>query len=296
MTKTDTKTRKVAFTVPGQRTLEGGGLEIRRAFPTAQIEDVDPFLLLDQMGPLPIAPGQANGFPEHPHRGFETVTYLLQGQIEHKDSFGNRGFLDAGDVQWMTAGSGLVHSEMPGRDLVRTGGKLEGFQLWVNLPARDKMTPPRYQELKAAAIPHAQNQNGDVQVKVIAGEALGTRGAIESRTPILYLHFKLAPGAKHTQDVPADFNAFAYVFRGQAGFEGVSKPKAEGQVVVFDHDGDAIGISNPGNEPVELLLIAGKPIGEPVARYGPFVMNTREELVQAFEDFRSGKMGVIDEA
>src|SRR5713101_5882749 len=193
MTRLETKQRSVARIVAGQRTLEGGGVEIRRAFPTSHIGEIDPFLLLDPMGPLQIAPGQATGFPEHPHRGFETVTYLLQGQIEHKDSFGNRGFLEAGDVQWMTAGSGLVHSEMPGRDLVRTGGALEGFQVWVNLPARDKMTAPRYQELKAASIPHAQTANGDVQVKVIAGESLGTRGAIESRTPILYLHLKLAP-------------------------------------------------------------------------------------------------------
>ncbi len=295
MTRTETKYRSVARAIPGQRTLEGGGVEITRAFPTSQIEEIDPFLLLDQMGPLQIAPGQATGFPEHPHRGFETVTYLLQGQMEHKDSFGNRGFLEAGDVQWMTAGSGLVHSEMPGRDLVRTGGRLEGFQVWVNLPARDKMTPPHYQELKAAAIPHAQTANGGVQVKVIAGEALGTRGAIESRTPILYLHLKLAPGATHVQDVPGSFNAFAYVFRGEARFEGVAKPQGEGQVVVFGHEGDQISVSNPADQPVELLLIAGEPIGEPVARYGPFVMNTRDELVKAFEDFRGGKMGTIDE-
>jgi len=296
MTKTETRERSVARAVSGQRTLEGGGVEITRAFPTSKIEEIDPFLLLDQMGPLQIAPGQATGFPEHPHRGFETVTYLLEGQMEHKDSFGNRGFLEAGDVQWMTAGSGLVHSEMPGRDLVRTGGRLEGFQVWVNLPARDKMTAPRYQELKAAAIPHAQSAAVDVQVKVIAGEALGTRGAIESRTPILYLHLKLAPGATHVQEVPGTFNAFAYVFRGQARFEGVSESQGEGRVVVFEHDGDRITISNPGERPAELLLIAGEPIGEPVARYGPFVMNTRAELSQAFADFRNGKMGVIDEA
>jgi len=296
MTKTETRERSVARAVSGQRTLEGGGVEITRAFPTSQIEEIDPFLLLDQMGPLQIAPGQATGFPAHPHRGFETVTYLLEGQMEHKDSFGNRGFLEAGDVQWMTAGSGLVHSEMPGRDLVRTGGRLEGFQVWVNLPARDKMTPPRYQELKATAIPHAQTANGDVRVKVIAGEALGTRGAIESRTPILYLHLKLAPGATHVQEVPGNFNAFAYVFRGQARFESVSELQGEGQVVLFGHVGDRVTISNPAKQPVELLLIAGEPIGEPVARYGPFVMNTRAELSQAFADFRNGKMGVIDEA
>jgi redox-sensitive bicupin YhaK (pirin superfamily) len=292
MTKTDTKQKSVAWVYSSHRTLEGGGVEIGRAFPTQQLEDVDPFLLLDHMGPLQIKPGEKTGFPDHPHRGFETVTYLLAGQIEHRDSFGNRGFLEAGDVQWMTAGSGLVHSEMPGRDLVRTGGRLEGFQIWINLPRRDKMTPPRYQELKAAEIPHAERDG--VGVKVIAGEALGTRGAIESRSPMLYLHLTLAPGAKHVQEIPKSFNALAYIIRGQAAFGGLAEPQGDGRVVLFSHDGDEVSISNPSDKPVDLLLLAGEPIGEPVARYGPFVMNNREELVQAFEDYRSGKMGTLE--
>src|SRR5579872_2562361 len=178
MTKTETQLRSVARAIPSLSTLEGGGVEIHRAFPIPQMEDIDPFLLLDHMGSLDYRPGQSTGFPEHPHRGFETVTYLLEGQMEHKDSFGNHGLLEAGDVQWMTAGSGLVHSEMPARELVRTGGRLEGFQLWVNLPRRDKMTAPRYQELKSAAIPRATDATGEVQARVIAGESLGTRGAI----------------------------------------------------------------------------------------------------------------------
>jgi len=273
------------------RTLEGGGVEIGRAFPTAQLEDVDPFLLLDHMGPLQIKPGENTGFPDHPHRGFETVTYLLAGQMEHRDSFGNRGFLEAGDVQWMTAGSGLVHSEMPGRDLVRTGGRLEGFQIWINLPRRDKMTPPRYRELKAAEIPHAERDG--VRVKVVAGEALGTKGAIESRSPMLYLHLTLAPGARHVQAIPGSFNALAYVNHGEAAFGGLAEAQGDGRVVLFSHDGDEVSISNPSGKPVDLLLLGGEPIGEPVARYGPFVMNTREELVQAFEDYRSGKMGTL---
>src|SRR5579864_2663752 len=158
---TQAKYRTVARAMPSLHTLEGGGVEIHRSFPIPQLDSVDPFLLLDHMGPIEYRPGDSTGFPEHPHRGFETVTYLLEGQMEHKDSFGNRGFLNAGDVQWMTAGSGLVHSEMPGRDLVRNGGRLEGFQLWVNLPRRDKMTAPRYQELKAAEIPTAASASGD---------------------------------------------------------------------------------------------------------------------------------------
>ncbi len=294
MTRTEVKRRSAAKIVPGVATLEGGGVQIHRAFPIPLIEDIDPFLLLDHMGPFEYRPGQDTGFPDHPHRGFETVTYLLNGQMEHKDSFGNRGFLNAGDVQWMTAGSGLVHSEMPGRDLIRDGGRLEGFQLWVNLPRRDKMTPPRYQELKAAEIPVAENSTHDVKVCVIAGESLGIRGPIESRTPILYLHLTLAPGATHRQAVPEEFNAFAYVIRGEALFEGTSEPQGDDRLVLFAHDGDEVGMSNVSQRPVELLLIAGQPIGEPVARYGPFVMNTRDELVKAFEDFRSGKMGRID--
>ena len=280
---TQTKPRSVQRSVAALRTTEGAGVPIGRAFPTRSIEDLDPFLLLDHMGPITFKPGQNLGFPDHPHRGFETVTYLLSGQMEHKDSFGNRGFLEAGDVQWMTAGSGLVHSEMPGRDLVKNGGRLEGFQLWINLPKRDKMTPPRYQELKADQIPVAESPNGEVKVRVIAGESLGVKGAIESRTPILYLHLTLLPGASHVQAVPAAFNAFGYVIRG----------KEQGRVILFDHDGDEIRLENTSAEPLELLLIAGEPIQEPVARYGPFVMNTREELVQAFEDFRDGKMGTI---
>jgi len=295
MTRTDVKHRTVARVIDSQRTLEGGGVEIRRGFPGPDIEEVDPFLLLDHMGPIKIAPGQATGFPEHPHRGFETVTYLLEGQMEHKDSFGNRGFLEAGDVQWMTAGSGLVHSEMPGRDLVRTGGRLQGFQIWVNLPKRDKMTAPQYQELKAAGIPHAETPNGDVKVKVIAGESLGTHGAIQSRTPILYLHLTLAPGATHVQEVAEKFNALAYIIRGEAQFNGTPERQGEGRLVLFAHDGGAVSISNPSSQPVDLLLLAGEPIGEPIARYGPFVMNTREEIYQAFADFRNGKLGEIAE-
>jgi len=292
MTKTDTKTRTVQKAFPSLRTLEGGGVQIGRAFPNEQLDDVDPFLLLDHMGPIDYRPGDNTGFPDHPHRGFETVTYLLSGQMEHRDSFGHRGFLEPGDVQWMTAGSGLVHSEMPGRDLVRNGGKLEGFQIWINLPRRDKMTPPHYQELKAAQIPHAEKDGA--KIKVIAGEALGVRGAIESRTPMLYLHVSLEPGAAHIQEIPAGFNALAYVVNGQTSFEGLDSPQGPGRVVLFANDGDRVAVSNSSDRPLDLLLLAGEPINEPVARYGPFVMNTRQELVQAFDDFRSGKMGTLD--
>ncbi len=275
-------TRTIQETVPAFRATEGAGVSIRRAFPTPRREEVNPFLLLDHMGPITYSPGQSTGFPDHPHRGFETVTYLLRGQMAHRDSFGNRGLLNPGDVQWMTAGSGLVHSEMPGPDLVRDGGALEGFQLWVNLPRQDKMIAPRYQELKADEIPQA-NGSG-ITARVLTGEVLGVRGAIETRSPMLYVHLVLEPGAVHTQPVPRDWNAFAYYFRGAR----------EGRFDVFAPDGDQVEIRNDSPQPAELLLIAGSPIHEPVARYGPFVMNTQDEIRQAIDDFRRGKMGVID--
>jgi redox-sensitive bicupin YhaK (pirin superfamily) len=285
--QTDLRGVSRVFTAP--RAEDGAGVPLRRAFPGAQLMDFDPFLLLDQMGPLDTQPGKVPGFPPHPHRGFETVTYLLSGEMEHRDSWGNHGTLRAGDVQWMTAGSGLVHSELPGDSLVREGGRLHGFQLWVNLPRRDKMITPRYQDTPAARIPVARSADGSVTAKVITGQALGVPGVIETRIPILYLHLTLAPGADHSQPLDTTHNAFAFVIEGQAAF-GASAASAN-QVVLFDRGADGVGIRNTGSAPLSLLLIAGQPIGEPVSRYGPFVMNTREELQQAMDDYRSGKMG-----
>jgi redox-sensitive bicupin YhaK (pirin superfamily) len=253
--------------------------------------DLDPFLLLDQMGPTEFAPGEARGFPPHPHRGFETVTYLLSGEMQHRDSWGNRGVLRPGDVQWMTAGSGLVHSEMPGETLVKDGGRLHGFQLWVNLPRKEKMAAPRYQDTTSERIPVARDSSGSVAAKVIAGEALGVKGVIETRIPILYLHLKLESGAKHRQPIPQTENGLAFVISGNGNFSG--QPASENQVVVFDRGGAEVEIANTGGNELSLLLIAGEPIGEPVARYGPFVMNRREELQQAVEDFHAGRMGEL---
>jgi redox-sensitive bicupin YhaK (pirin superfamily) len=277
------------FTAP--RAQDGDGVDLRRAFPGAALSDIDPFLLLDRMGPTEFAPGDARGFPPHPHRGFETVTYLLSGEMQHRDSWGNHGVLRPGDVQWMTAGSGLVHSEMPGEGLVRAGGTLHGFQLWINLPRRDKMLQPRYQDTTSDRIPVARGDDGGVEVKVIAGESLGTRGVIDTRIPILYLHVKLAPGAEFTQSVPKSENAFAFVVEGEGSFAGTKA--SQNQVALFDRAGDTLRVSNTGAVSLSFLLIAGEPIGEPVARYGPFVMNSREEIVQAAEDFRAGRMGVL---
>jgi redox-sensitive bicupin YhaK (pirin superfamily) len=243
-----------------------------------------------------VAPGAAKGAPDHPHRGFETVTYILSGQMEHKDSQGHAGQLSAGDVQWMTAGAGVIHSEMPSAEFQRTGGTLHGFQLWVNLPQRNKLMQPRYQEIPAARIPVARTEDGLVTVRVIAGAALGARAVIETVTPIIYLHFTLQPGGRVLQSVPQGYNAFAYVIDGAGTFGADGERAARGQMVMFAADGDEVLIANPADAgaPLELLLIAGVPLNEPVARYGPFVMNTEGEIRQAIEDYRQGRMGAIN--
>ncbi|MDQ0622523.1 pirin family protein [Paraburkholderia graminis] len=287
-------TRTIERTFPAVRTTEGGGFVVHRPFPTRMLMDFDPFLLLDEMGPIDYAPGEAKGAPDHPHRGFETVTYVLEGQFGHKDSAGHSGTLQAGDVQWMTAGAGVVHSEMPDPSFVRTGGRVHGLQLWVNLPRRDKMIAPRYQDVPSAKIPVATSADGKVRVKVIAGEALGVKAAVETRTPILYQHFSLQPGATIRQPVPADYRVFAYGLSGK-GFYGEGEGRQEidaRKMVVFSDDGDAATLT-AGAEPLEVLLLGGVPLKEPVVRYGPFVMNTEDEIRQAVVDYQAGRMGAI---
>ena len=289
-------TRTVAGIVNSIETLEGGGFLVRRPFPKAAFSEFDPFLLLDEMGPMEVAPGEAKGAPDHPHRGFETVTYLLSGEMEHKDSRGHAGRLTAGDVQWMTAGAGVIHSEMPSREFERAGGRMHGFQLWVNLPKQDKMMKPRYQEIPNSQIPKATSADGLVRVSVIAGEAMGEKAVIETRTPIIYLHYRIEPGGVATQQVPGAYNAFAYVVEGEGLFGAESERVADGQMVMFAQDGNEVRIENPANAKatLEVLLIAGVPLNEPVARYGPFVMNTEGEIRQAIEDYQLGRMGTIN--
>lgn len=290
------RARTVGGLVNSIETLEGAGFLVRRPFPKASFSEFDPFLLLDEMGPMMLAPNKAKGAPDHPHRGFETVTYILSGQMEHKDSQGHSGKLSAGDVQWMTAGAGVVHSEMPSAEFQRTGGRLHGFQLWVNLPQQNKMMKPRYQEIPSVNIPTATTDDGLVSVRVIVGEALGARAVIETVTPIMYLHFTLRPGGRVAQSVPQEYNAFAYIVDGEGAFGADGERAVDGQMVMFAADGDEVMIANPADAEAELdvLLIAGVPLDEPVARYGPFVMNTEAEIDQAIEDYRSGRMGAIN--
>jgi hypothetical protein len=296
MTVPTQTSRTVAGVINSVETLEGAGFLVRRPFPKSSFSEFDPFLLLDELGPINLKPGQAKGAPDHPHRGFETVSYVLDGRLEHKDSAGHAGLLNPGDVQWMTAGAGVVHSEMPESMFTQTGGRLHGIQLWVNLPQRDKMMRPRYQEIPAAHIPVAQTEDRSVTVRVIAGEALGAKAVIQTRTPITYLHFTLQPGATMIQPVPKEYNAFVYVLEGSGLFGTEPAPGDDGQMVLFSQDGEDVVISNPADaqRPLDLLLIAGVPLNEPVVRYGPFVMNTEAEIIQAINDYQEGRMGRID--
>ena len=282
-------TRSVSDIVHATPQLEGEGMLVTRPFPTARLDHLDPFLLLDRLGPATHGPGEAKGAPDHPHRGFETVTYILDGAFEHGDSQGNHGRINAGDVQWMTAGSGVIHSEMPSEEIRRDGGRLHGFQLWVNLPRRDKMMKPRYQELRAAEIPTATSADGKVTVTVIAGESLGTQATIDTRTPIMYLHVRMAPGARFTQAIPDTYNAFAFIVSGEAAFG--DRSARENDMVLFGRDGDEVSIAS--EDGTEMLLIGGVPLNEPVARYGPFVMNSPGEIRQAMIDYQTGRFGEI---
>jgi len=286
--------RKIIQTVNAIKTLEGGGFPVRRPFPIAGLLDVDPFLLLDHLGPVEWGPGEGIGAPDHPHRGFETVTYLLSGEMEHKDSAGHQGKLTPGDVQWMTAGSGVVHSELPSEKFMREGGTMHGFQIWVNLPAKDKMIAVRYQDISKDQIPKVVSDDEKVRVTIIAGEAMGQKAVIDTHTPIIYLHYTLSPGGSVEQAIPPDHNALAYVVSGEATLGSNKKKVTEGQLATMS-TGDTLQIQNPENakQDVNLLILAGKPIGEPLARYGPFVMNTEDEIRQAIDDYRNGRMGQI---
>lgn len=287
------KVRSVSKVVTSTRTVEGGGFIVNRAFPTHFVSEFDPFLLLDEMGPADYGPEEAMGAPDHPHRGFETVTYMLEGKFQHKDSHGHSGKLGPGDVQWMTAASGVIHSEMPEDEFRRKGGRMHGFQLWVNLPRKDKMINPHYQEIPSSKIPIGQSPDGRTIARVIAGEALGARAVIETRTPIMYVHFTVQPKGEVEQKVPKEYNVFAYVVNGSGLFGSERQAAARGQMVVFSA-GESVLIRNESDDvALDVLVIAGVPLNEPVARYGPFVMNEPHEIDQAIQDYRSGKMGKI---
>ncbi len=293
--------RPVLRVVTAHRQLEGEGFVVRRPFPSPDLPLVDPFLLLDHIGAVEYAPGEARGTPWHPHRGFETVTYMIDGAFEHQDTTGGGGLITDGATQWMTAGAGIQHIERPPEGLVARGGLFHGIQLWVNLPAAQKWVPPRYQDIESTDVRLLSSDDGSSLVRIIAGEIAGCRGPGVTRTPITYLHATVAPGSRLALSWPKDFNALAYVLagRGYAGRE--ERPLDEGQLALFGA-GDALTIRAAKTQPSasrigwEVLLLGGWPIQEAVARYGPFVMNTRQEIVQAIEDYQAGRMGVIPAA
>jgi hypothetical protein len=279
--------RNVQRIITAHRQTEGAGFVVRRPVPTMGIDLIDPFLLIDELGPIDYAPGEAIGAPDHPHRGFETVSYIIEGDLEHEDSAGHKGRLRSGDVQWMTAGAGIVHSEMPSREMREKGGRVHGFQIWVNLPAKLKLTRPRYQDVPSERIPTATTEHA--RVKVIAGEALGTKAVIETHTPIVFQDWTLEPGSDVTIEIAPAQQVLAYVFGGAITIEG--REVRDGQMAILG-DGDAVRLTG-ANETGRLLLLAGVPHREPVARYGPFVMTNERELMEAFHDYQTGKLGEI---
>ena len=270
---------------------------MRRAFAGVDLADLDPFVHLDQMGEVEYAPGEPKGTPWHPHRGFETVTYMIDGTFEHSDSNGGGGVITNGDTQWMTAGAGILHIEKPPEALVASGGLFHGFQLWVNLPAALKWSAPRYQDLRAGEVALVSSSDGGTLVRVIAGDVAGHQGPGSTYSPMTLVHATLSPGAQLTVPWRADYNALAYVLAGSGtvGIEG--RPITTGQLALFGQ-GNALTIAADKTQEsrspsLDVLLLGGRPIGEPVAWMGPFVMNTRDEVMQAFADYQAGRLGSI---
>ncbi|WP_030245088.1 pirin family protein [Streptomyces sp. NRRL S-455] len=294
---TDAVARPVLAVTTAPSGFEGEGFPVRRAFAGINYRHLDPFIMMDQMGEVEYAPGEPKGTPWHPHRGFETVTYIIDGIFDHQDSQGGGGTITNGDTQWMTAGSGLLHIEAPPEHLVMSGGLFHGLQLWVNLPAKDKMMAPRYQDIRGGSVQLLSTPDGGALLRVIAGELDGHAGPGITHTPITMIHATLAPGAELTLPWREDFNGLAYVLAGRGSVGVDRRPVHTGQTAVFGA-GSSLTVradeKQDSNTPdMEVVLLGGQPIREPMAHYGPFVMNTREELQQAFDDFQKGRLGTI---
>jgi hypothetical protein len=291
--------RPVLSVTTAPSALEGEGFPVRRAFAGVGQAMLDPFIHMDQMGEVEYQPGEPKGTPWHPHRGFETVTYIIDGTFQHQDSNGGGGVITDGDTQWMTAGAGILHIETPPEQLVVSGGLFHGIQLWVNLPSAQKWNPPRYQDIRGGQVALLGSPDGGSLVRVIAGEVAGHQGPGVTHTPIVMLHATLTPGAMLRLPWRQDFNALAYVLAG-SGVAGANAPVRTGQLAAFGA-GDSLTLAADGQQEsrspnLEVLLLGGRPIREPVAWYGPFVMNTQEELKQAFIDYRAGRLGTIPAA
>lgn len=289
--------RKVIQLTTAPRGFEGEGFPVRRAFAGVPTELLDPFIHMDQMGEVEYAPGEPRGTDWHPHRGFETVTYIIDGRFQHQDSHGGGGMIENGATQWMTAGSGVLHIETPPKELVDSGGMFHGIQLWVNLPKADKFLAPRYQNLTGDKVGLITSEDAGALVRIIAGEIDGHTGPGATHTPIVMAHATVQPGARLSLPWRRDFNALAYVLSGRGTVGSQQRPISEGHLVVLA-DGDRLSFTasetQDGKSPaLELLLLGGQPIRERVFHYGPFVMNTRSEVVQAIEDFQAGRFGQL---
>jgi len=304
----DAVVRRVRSVTTAPGGFEGEGFPVRRAFAGVELSLLDPFVHMDQMGEVDYAPGEPKGTPWHPHRGFETVTYLVDGTFEHQDSNGGGGLITNGDTQWMTAGKGILHIEKPPEQLVVSGGLFHGVQLWVNLPREQKWVDPRYQDLRGGAVGLVASPDGGTLLRLIAGDLEGHQGPGSTYTPMTMVHATIAPGA--SVDIPwrSDFNALAYVLSGD-GYVGADRqPVRTGQLTVFGHGpssasgtADVVRVAAADSQEsrhgaLEVLLLGGRPIREPLAWGGPFVMNTKSEVLQAFEDFQAGRLGSIPAA
>jgi hypothetical protein len=289
--------RPVRSVTTGPRGFEGEGFPVVRAFAGVSLRDLDPFIHMDQMGEVEYAPEEPRGTSWHPHRGFETVTYMIDGTFQHQDSHGGGGVINNGATQWMTAGSGILHIETPPEELVMSGGLFHGIQLWVNLPAKDKFSPPKYQAIEGRQATLVSSADGGSLVRIVAGSIGGNSGPGATHTPITMAHATIQPGAQLSLPWQPEYNALVYVLSGRGTVGAEARPIHGGQLAVLGA-GDRITVAadagQDANRPaLEVLLLGGRPIGEPVAHYGPFVMNTREELVQALEDYQAGRLGVI---
>ncbi len=292
----DEPARKVTSLTRAPQGVEGEGFPVKRAFAGVSAEDLDPFIHMDEMGEVDYGPNEPKGTPWHPHRGFETVTYMLDGEFVHRDSNGGGGHLGGGDTQWMTAGAGILHIETPPEQLVVSGGLFHGFQLWVNLPKTQKFVAPRYQDIDHGRVGYGRSADGGTLLRVIAGTVGALSGPGVTYTPMTMVHATVAPEAELAIPWPRDFNGLAYVFAGHALVGSARTPVREAQLAVLK-DGAWISLANASTRAdLEVLLIGGTPINEPVAWYGPFVMNTHAELAQAFDDYQSGRMGAIPAA
>jgi len=282
-TDTVTKPRTVQRLIAGESTSDGAGVKLTRVLAQPLQRRLDPFLMLDAFG-TDDPRDYIGGFPDHPHRGFETVTYMIAGRMRHRDSAGHEGLLQNGGVQWMTAGRGVIHSELPEQD----DGRMEGFQLWLNLAAKDKLRAPWYRDIQSAEIPEFATSEG-VKVRVIAGRSHGIDGAMQRETTEpLYLDLEMPAGAGFAQAIPASHNAFVYVYRGELQIGDTQVPVK--RMAIFQNDAGSDGVAIKASAASRALLIAGKPLGEPIAQYGPFVMNTNDEIRQAVQDYQAGKL------